>query len=382
MPRSSSHGPASSSPPAASTLSLAARRARSLPAAASPRAATPSAPPAPAPATARPSSRPSTTTAASRSSSRSTRTATASCGPSGSRTTASASSPASDAPSPRAARSPSRRRITEPGRHGHDRRPGHQRSRPARSAAPSSTSDHRPSASTPSQCRPPRTSAVGVDGLCRRLRSDRADPSYLSSPAMTGHQRRSSPWSVELGSVVGCRWSSWQVRPCCWPPVEHRAGLRRRPRKHRRRRQPGETGEAYEVDTATDATLGAILVGEDGMTLYIFKKDSGGKSACNGDCATKWPPFVLEEDETVTAGDGVTGHPGHDRPRRRLDAGHVQRRAALLLRGRHRGRRRQGPGPQRRLVRGHAHRVRLRAARRHRAGTSTRAGAVGASATP
>ena len=68
-----------------------------------------------------------------------------------------------------------------------------------------------------------------------------------------------------------------------------------------------ETGGAYEVDTATDATLGAILVGEDGKTLYIFKKDSGGKSACNGDCATKWPPFVLDADETVTAGDGVTG---------------------------------------------------------------------------
>ncbi|HEY8199169.1 MAG TPA: hypothetical protein VIF44_05320 [Candidatus Limnocylindrales bacterium] len=66
-------------------------------------------------------------------------------------------------------------------------------------------------------------------------------------------------------------------------------------------------GEVYEVDTATDATLGAILVGEDGMTLYTFKKDGGGKSACNGDCATKWPPFVLEGDETVTAGDGVTG---------------------------------------------------------------------------
>jgi predicted lipoprotein with Yx(FWY)xxD motif len=67
-------------------------------------------------------------------------------------------------------------------------------------------------------------------------------------------------------------------------------------------------GGAYEVDTATDATLGAILVGEDGKTLYIFKKDGGGKSACNGDCATKWPPFVLEADETVTAGDGVTGN--------------------------------------------------------------------------
>ena len=69
----------------------------------------------------------------------------------------------------------------------------------------------------------------------------------------------------------------------------------------------GETGEAYEVDTATDATLGTILVGEDGKTLYIFKKDSDGKSACNGDCAAKWPPFALEADETVTAGEGVTG---------------------------------------------------------------------------
>ena len=56
----------------------------------------------------------------------------------------------------------------------------------------------------------------------------------------------------------------------------------------------GPAGEAYEVDTATDAKLGTILVGEDGKTLYIFKKDSGGKSACNGDCAAKWPPFVLE----------------------------------------------------------------------------------------
>ncbi len=66
-------------------------------------------------------------------------------------------------------------------------------------------------------------------------------------------------------------------------------------------------GEAYSVEVATDPTLGDILVGEDGKTLYIFKKDSGGKSVCNGDCATAWPPFVLEEGETVAGGDGVTG---------------------------------------------------------------------------
>jgi predicted lipoprotein with Yx(FWY)xxD motif len=28
-----------------------------------------------------------------------------------------------------------------------------------------------------------------------------------------------------------------------------------------------------------------------GMTLYTFDKDTGGKSACNGQCATNWPPL-------------------------------------------------------------------------------------------
>ena len=68
-----------------------------------------------------------------------------------------------------------------------------------------------------------------------------------------------------------------------------------------------EAGEEYEVKVAT-ATVGKFLTGEDGMTLYIFKKDTTpGKSACNGDCATKWPPFVIEADDTLKADDGVTG---------------------------------------------------------------------------
>ena len=67
------------------------------------------------------------------------------------------------------------------------------------------------------------------------------------------------------------------------------------------------TGQAYTVEVATDPTLGDILVGEDGKTLYVFTKDTGGKSVCNGDCAAKWPPFVLEEGETIAGGDGVTG---------------------------------------------------------------------------
>jgi predicted lipoprotein with Yx(FWY)xxD motif len=65
--------------------------------------------------------------------------------------------------------------------------------------------------------------------------------------------------------------------------------------------------EAYEVDLATDATLGAHLTGEDGRSLYVLTKDSSGKSTCSGTCAANWPPFLLNPGDTVKAGSGVTG---------------------------------------------------------------------------
>lgn len=38
-----------------------------------------------------------------------------------------------------------------------------------------------------------------------------------------------------------------------------------------------------------------VLVGSNGMTLYVFDKDAGGKSMCNGPCADNWPPLVAPE---------------------------------------------------------------------------------------
>jgi len=31
-----------------------------------------------------------------------------------------------------------------------------------------------------------------------------------------------------------------------------------------------------------------------GFVLYVFDQDEPGKSNCNGDCATAWPPFAVE----------------------------------------------------------------------------------------
>ncbi|WP_434710440.1 hypothetical protein NMA58_12980 [Rhizobium sp. YTUHZ045] len=47
-----------------------------------------------------------------------------------------------------------------------------------------------------------------------------------------------------------------------------------------------------EVETAK----GKVLAGENGMTLYTFKKDAKGVSNCNGDCAKNWPPLMAASD--------------------------------------------------------------------------------------
>jgi predicted lipoprotein with Yx(FWY)xxD motif len=50
--------------------------------------------------------------------------------------------------------------------------------------------------------------------------------------------------------------------------------------------------------------LGKILVDSKGRTLYLFKKDSRGKSACAGECAKFWPP--LRVSGKPTAGGGLS----------------------------------------------------------------------------
>ena len=42
-----------------------------------------------------------------------------------------------------------------------------------------------------------------------------------------------------------------------------------------------------------------MLTDMHGMTLYTFDKDADGMSACYGDCAAKWPPYLVMEGETM-----------------------------------------------------------------------------------
>lgn len=61
-------------------------------------------------------------------------------------------------------------------------------------------------------------------------------------------------------------------------------------------------GLVSPVQAQSTSMAGGMLVGPNGMTLYTFDKDAGGKSMCNGPCATNWPPFMAAEADKA-AGD-------------------------------------------------------------------------------
>jgi predicted lipoprotein with Yx(FWY)xxD motif len=52
------------------------------------------------------------------------------------------------------------------------------------------------------------------------------------------------------------------------------------------------SAQAADMMMAKDGTM----TDAKGMTLYTFDKDSGGKSMCNGPCATNWPPLLAGPD--------------------------------------------------------------------------------------
>jgi predicted lipoprotein with Yx(FWY)xxD motif len=47
--------------------------------------------------------------------------------------------------------------------------------------------------------------------------------------------------------------------------------------------------------------LGSVLVNSRGRTLYLFRKDPRGKSACTGQCPSFWPPLLAHGKPTAGA---------------------------------------------------------------------------------
>jgi predicted lipoprotein with Yx(FWY)xxD motif len=71
----------------------------------------------------------------------------------------------------------------------------------------------------------------------------------------------------------------------------------------------GDTGSSSTRQASKGAlvalgktALGNVLVDSRGRTLYRFEKDTRGRSACDGACATYWPPLLSSTDPRVAQG--------------------------------------------------------------------------------
>jgi len=59
------------------------------------------------------------------------------------------------------------------------------------------------------------------------------------------------------------------------------------------------------VNAAPTGGLGPVLVTNKGFALYMFAPDAARRVTCTVDCATSWPPLLVQAGETVAAGPGV-----------------------------------------------------------------------------
>ena len=61
------------------------------------------------------------------------------------------------------------------------------------------------------------------------------------------------------------------------------------------------------INVSSDPKLGKYLVSSNGMTLYVFAKDTTNISNCYDVCAANWPAYSAPANEPLTLGNGITG---------------------------------------------------------------------------
>ncbi len=69
----------------------------------------------------------------------------------------------------------------------------------------------------------------------------------------------------------------------------------------------GQQSVAPVLAVATDATLGSYITASNGMTLYLYTKDTAGVSNCYDACAVSWPPYSPSTLEALVTGAGING---------------------------------------------------------------------------
>jgi len=67
---------------------------------------------------------------------------------------------------------------------------------------------------------------------------------------------------------------------------------------------PAGAPASVQVGTTTTSTLGTVLTGPNGMTLYTLSSDPNNASVCTGQCLTFWPPLLVASGGTVAGPSG------------------------------------------------------------------------------
>ena len=64
------------------------------------------------------------------------------------------------------------------------------------------------------------------------------------------------------------------------------------------------------VGVSSSDALGDFLVAANGMTLYLYKKDTDGSSTCYDQCADNWPPYTVNAADPLVANPHAMGELG------------------------------------------------------------------------
>ena len=72
----------------------------------------------------------------------------------------------------------------------------------------------------------------------------------------------------------------------------------------------GVSTTAVKLASAKLPSVGSVLTGPNGKTLYYFTTDSGTATSCTGQCAVIWPPLVVSAGTQAALASGVSGTVG------------------------------------------------------------------------
>ena len=70
----------------------------------------------------------------------------------------------------------------------------------------------------------------------------------------------------------------------------------------------GATAASLRLESSTLPSVGSVLTGPNGRTLYYFTTDTSSATTCTGQCAVVWPPLVVPTGTTPTLPSGVSGN--------------------------------------------------------------------------